>query len=216
MKNLETQYRELQDAYRAVSKSNAELVKQRDQANIRAQNAEASARALTKDLHDWEKSFEVYNEAEMRGIRLWQAENGDRVWPDKAKLVLFLMNQLDRMERLYEVQAAVLDSLTSGEGALEKRVMEWHRRKFPEHTGPQFKLDKLAEEVAEVYNSTEAYVNDPKAETRHHLVEELADVGIVLTAMAGLMGISLHHAMKRKFQKVLEKYPVTLTKEAGE
>ena len=47
-------------------------------------------------LNDWEKSFDLYHAAEMRAIKMWHDAGGDSMtWPDKAKLTVWLLEQLD-------------------------------------------------------------------------------------------------------------------------
>jgi len=66
----------------------------------KGENVKAIARAilhLVEENKEWGKSFEIYHDAQMRGIGMWQAKTG-RVdtWPDTAYLTSWLIEELDR------------------------------------------------------------------------------------------------------------------------
>jgi NTP pyrophosphatase (non-canonical NTP hydrolase) len=67
------------------------------------------------------------------------------------------------------------------------------------------RLPKLGEEYAELVEAIHRYREDPRAQTRHAVMEEMADVVIVLTAIAGRLGLSLDHAVRRKFEDNLRR-----------
>lgn len=53
--------------------------------------------ALIQDNEEWGKSFELYHDAQMRGIKLWQEATGRvDVLPDTAFLTSWLLEELDR------------------------------------------------------------------------------------------------------------------------
>lgn len=58
----------------------------------RADDAEA-------EVPGWVKSFEVYHDAEMRARKLWQeAHNEPTVWPDKARMTIWLLERAQAAE----------------------------------------------------------------------------------------------------------------------
>lgn len=57
-----------------------------------------SRRALLEKLDELERVFDHCWEADQRAIKRWQAAHpgNDNVWPDRADLVVWLMEQLER------------------------------------------------------------------------------------------------------------------------
>lgn len=54
---------------------------------------------LKAEVKDWEESFDLYNKACVRGGQMWKEATGnDRVWPDGAEMVAWLLEQLDKAE----------------------------------------------------------------------------------------------------------------------
>ncbi len=67
---------------------------------IRLQAAEI--KQLKQTIADWQASFDLYHNAELRAIRMWQEKNpgNDMIWPDKAKLTVWLLEQLAEAQKM--------------------------------------------------------------------------------------------------------------------
>ena len=51
---------------------------------------------LEDQIKEYEQSFELYYDASMRGIKMWQEATGrDMVWPDKADLIVWLLEKFE-------------------------------------------------------------------------------------------------------------------------
>ena len=51
---------------------------------------------LEDQIKEYEQSFELYYDASMRGIKMWQEATGrDMVWPDKADLIVWLLETFE-------------------------------------------------------------------------------------------------------------------------
>ncbi len=57
--------------------------------------------ALEAEVEEWRESFELYDDAMRRGTRMWQqANDSPHIWPDGAKLIEWLMTQLERFKSI--------------------------------------------------------------------------------------------------------------------
>lgn len=87
--------------------------------------------AAEQEIKDWEESFDLYHEAEMRGIDYWRKNNPDaeeRVWPDKGKLTAWLLDQLATAEQEIDralIGIALADRVNSDEVWSEGALGEW-------------------------------------------------------------------------------------------
>lgn len=56
--------------------------------------------ALRREIADWKKSFAVYHDAEMRGVKLWRSGNpgNEHMLPDKGKMTAWLLERMSRLE----------------------------------------------------------------------------------------------------------------------
>ena len=53
---------------------------------------------LEAEIADWEASFELYDSASMRAIKMWKERTGeDKTWPDQAKLIVWLMEEYEAL-----------------------------------------------------------------------------------------------------------------------
>ena len=50
-------------------------------------------------IAEWEKRFDLFRDAHQRGIKLWQEAHpgNDRIWPDMAKNVAWLLDEIARL-----------------------------------------------------------------------------------------------------------------------
>lgn len=83
----------------------------------------------------------------------------------------------------------------------QRDVGTWHRRTFPSCSAARLRA-KFREETRE---ADEAF-GDVGFTDDHHLRDELADVAIVLMAIADRCGFDLQSAIDAKFDKVVAKY----------
>ncbi|HEC65264.1 MAG TPA: hypothetical protein ENI23_08220 [bacterium] len=59
---------------------------------------------LEEQVKEYEQSFDLQYDASMRGIKMWQEATGrDMVWPDKADLVVWLIEKLEKKERTLQL-----------------------------------------------------------------------------------------------------------------
>lgn len=64
---------------------------------------------LLEEAKEHEASFDLYHKAEMRAIEMWHAKGGDpKVWPDKAKMTVWLLEENARLRSLADELAAAL------------------------------------------------------------------------------------------------------------
>lgn len=83
----------------------------------------------------------------------------------------------------------------------QQQIGEWHRRTFPD-CDPGRLLAKLHEEVRELDFELGFLGYSDKAQ----LQDELADVAIVIMAIADRCGFNLQSATDNKFARVVDKY----------
>lgn len=83
----------------------------------------------------------------------------------------------------------------------QRQIGEWHRRAFPD-CAPSRLRAKLTEEYFEAHDEfrVAGYRNGAR------LRDEIADVAIVLMAIADRCGFDLRQAIDDKFCRVVEKY----------
>lgn len=64
---------------------------------------ESRNKKLEQEVNEWRASFDLYHKAEIRAIEMWKEAGGDpRVWPDKARLTIWLLEQLDKKDKQIE------------------------------------------------------------------------------------------------------------------
>lgn len=64
------------------------------------------------DVASLQQTFDLRWDADMRAIKRWQAAGSDRelTWPDRADLVVFLLEQMDAMRKQFDARVAELIS----------------------------------------------------------------------------------------------------------
>ena len=87
----------------------------------------------------------------------------------------------------------------------QERIGKWHRAKWPD-CEPWRIADKLEEECREVGDCIGLYTKDY---SHPSLPSELADVAIVLMAIADRAGVDLMAEVAKKFPQVEAKYAVS-------
>lgn len=62
----------------------------------RAEEAEAATPAPSEDAIELEQTLDLIHDADMRAIKMWQKAHpgNDLVWPDRAKMIFWLLEQL--------------------------------------------------------------------------------------------------------------------------
>lgn len=85
----------------------------------------------------------------------------------------------------------------------QRRIGDWHTRIFPT-CSPSRLIAKLMEEVEELSDE----LSDFGFSAQHSTADEIADVAIVIYAIAHRCGIDVSAAVQSKFQKVELKYAV--------
>lgn len=71
---------------------------------------------------------------------------------------------------------------------------------------PSRKLEKFDEEIRELKDEIKAWELMPSRMTRASLADEIGDVLIVLTMIAGRVGLSAQECARRKFEDVERRY----------
>lgn len=68
---------------------------------------EDTIEALREKLAEYDDLFDVCWEADQRAVKRWQAATGEKlIWPDRADLIIFLMQYIDQLEGALEPFAA--------------------------------------------------------------------------------------------------------------
>ena len=69
------------------------------------------------DLDDYDRSFDMYDQGEKRALAMWHELGGEElVWPDKAKMTIWLLSmvptaeQLDALIDVYNLSTEAADS----------------------------------------------------------------------------------------------------------
>lgn len=58
---------------------------------------------LLEDLKSYEQTFDLQHDADMRGIKMWQKATGrKKEWPDRGKMIFWLLERLDVAQQLAE------------------------------------------------------------------------------------------------------------------
>ncbi len=88
------------------------------------------ADALQTEVDDWEASFELYDNACRRGIKMWQddPDNPSEIWPDGAKLIVWLMAKLDIKSDSYEAISDTIARIGDLESALKTSAVAMDMR----------------------------------------------------------------------------------------
>lgn len=161
-------------------------------------------------LHELEALFDLQWKADQRGIKRWQAaapEGEDRsmTWPDRADMVVFLLDELERSEQTAGEAYQLVGQLSNGRAeALLQQLLDGARRG---KDTVEKALDLLAfgTRVEPVLTSREKIVQGLKEAVRHARGEEVgARVTIVTVEESkgcvhcdiGLMPLTLHHGRR--------------------
>jgi hypothetical protein len=84
----------LQAAYKHTVEDNEELI-------IDLDAARAQLEAVTEERDEFQHSFNVRWDADMRAIKRWQKDTGKELtWPDHADMVVWLLEQLEAVKSL--------------------------------------------------------------------------------------------------------------------
>lgn len=79
---------------------------------------------LLAEHAEHEASFELYYKAEMRAIEMWHAKGGDpKVWPDKAKMTVWLLEENARLRSLADELAAALREMVKWQQGVQPLII---------------------------------------------------------------------------------------------
>ena len=81
---------------------------------------------LKEEVKDYETSFDLQWKCTQRAIRMWQLAHPDEglVWPDKANLMVWLMERQDALQSLLQDIVDETAHLNAYPADIEKRIVE--------------------------------------------------------------------------------------------